>query len=66
MALGWKRLIPLALGWLLVLAGMRVDWRYGFAIFGGGVLAGAVLFRSLEVGRHSAEVETAQQGGVRN
>jgi NADH-quinone oxidoreductase subunit H len=61
MDLGWKRLIPLALGWLLVLAGMRVDWRYGFAVFGGGVLAGALLVRALAVARHGTEVEMAGQ-----
>ena len=62
MDLGWKRLIPLALGWLLVLAGMRVNWRYGFAVFGGGLLAAALLYRAMAVGRRTAEVETIQEG----
>jgi len=57
MDLGWKRLIPLSLFWLLVLAGMRVDRRYGFAVFAGGLLLGLVMLRALQVGRATAEAE---------
>jgi len=59
MDLGWKRLIPLSLFWLLVLAGMRLDRRYGFAVFLGGVVLGAVMLRALQIGRATAEDEAA-------
>ncbi|MGH9163996.1 MAG: NADH-quinone oxidoreductase subunit NuoH, partial [Acidimicrobiales bacterium] len=33
MDLGWKRLIPLSLFWLLIVAAIIIDKRYGFALF---------------------------------
>ena len=71
MDLGWKRLIPLALFWLLVLAGMLVEApttqtgivgsfmrrRYGFAVFVAGLLLGLLLLRSLHVGRATTQGE---------
>ena len=51
MDLGWKLLIPLSLYWLLVLAGMRVDRKYGFAIFAGGLVLAPVLLRAVNMGR---------------
>jgi NADH-quinone oxidoreductase subunit H len=58
MDLGWKRLIPIALGWLLIVAGFRTkDQWWGFVLFG-LVLAGAVLVaRAASVGRRAAAVE---------
>ncbi|HEX2700945.1 MAG TPA: NADH-quinone oxidoreductase subunit NuoH [Acidimicrobiales bacterium] len=55
MDLGWKRLIPLSLFWLLVLAGMRLDRKYGFAVFIGGAVLGGLLVRALHIGRATAE-----------
>ncbi|HUR05410.1 MAG TPA: NADH-quinone oxidoreductase subunit NuoH [Nonomuraea sp.] len=55
MDLGWKRLIPLSLFWLLVLAAMIVDRRYGFAVFVGGLGAAAMLVRAMDVGRASGD-----------
>lgn len=44
MDLGWKRLIPLSLGWLLIIAGFLVDGWWGVAMVAVTV-AGAVLLR---------------------
>jgi NADH-quinone oxidoreductase subunit H len=55
MDLGWKRLIPISLGWLLVLAAMIVDRTYGVAVFAGALLAGGLLARALAVGRQNTE-----------
>jgi len=55
MDLGWKRLIPLSLFWLLVLSAMIVDRRWGFAMFAGGLLAAGMLIRAMDVGRATAE-----------
>ena len=57
MDLGWKRLIPLSLFWLLVLAAMIDNRRYGFAVFAGGFAAGAMLLRAMQVGRSVASGE---------
>ncbi len=63
MDLGWKRLIPVALGWLLVVAGFRTHNRWlGFAMFGVLLVAGAVLTRALAVGKRTAEVEARSEG----
>jgi NADH-quinone oxidoreductase subunit H len=51
MDLGWKRLIPLSLFWLLVVAGMLIDSRWGFAVFGGGLVFGLMLYQALRVAR---------------
>jgi NADH-quinone oxidoreductase subunit H len=55
MDLGWKKLIPLALGWLLIVAGFVIDawWGVGMAA---GVVAGAVLLsRAFSVGGEREE-----------
>ena len=71
MDLGWKRLIPLALFWLLVLAGMLVEApttqtgivgsfmrrRYGFGVFVAGLVLGLLLLRALHVGRATTQGE---------
>jgi NADH-quinone oxidoreductase subunit H len=57
MDLGWKRLIPLSLFWLLVVAGMLLDSRWGFAVFGGGLLFGLMLYQAIRVSR--GRLETA-------
>jgi len=55
MDLGWKRLIPLSLFWLLVVAGMLIDSRWGFAVFGGGLVFGLMLYQALRVSRARSE-----------
>jgi NADH-quinone oxidoreductase subunit H len=50
MDLGWKRLIPLSLGWLLIVAGFLIDgwWGIGMALV--VVAAGFLLSRAFTVG----------------
>ena len=66
MDLGWKRLIPLSLGWLLIVAGFVVDGWWGVAMAAAVVAGGVLLNRAFVVG---AERETTQavipQVGVR-
>jgi NADH-quinone oxidoreductase subunit H len=57
MDLGWKLLIPLSLFWLLVLAAMRIERSYGFAVFAGGLLLVPVLLRAVQHGRQATMSE---------
>jgi NADH-quinone oxidoreductase subunit H len=71
MDLGWKKLIPLSLFWLLVLAGMLIEAptsqegfvgslmrrRYGFGVFVGGLLLGLLLLRSIHIGQATTRGE---------
>ncbi len=59
MDLGWKRLIPISLAWLMIVAGFQVSRWYGVAAIGGGILAGALLWRAIDVGRAASAVEAA-------
>jgi NADH-quinone oxidoreductase subunit H len=59
MELGWKRLIPLSLGWLLVVAGVIVSPGWGAAVFGGCAVAGGLLYQSVRVGRRRREEAAA-------
>ena len=60
MDLGWKLLIPLSLGWLLLIAAIRVgdDEGYGpaFVIAGGVALAAFVLTTAVSVGQRRREL----------
>jgi len=50
MDLGWKRLIPLALGWLLIVAGFMIDGWWGVGMVA-AVIAGSVLLtRAFTIG----------------
>jgi len=50
MDLGWKRLIPLSLGWLLIVAGFVIDGWWGASMVVVVVLASLVLRRAFTVG----------------
>jgi len=50
MDLGWKRLIPISLGWLMMIAGFIIDAWWGLAITGGVVVAGALMMRAFSIG----------------
>jgi NADH-quinone oxidoreductase subunit H len=64
MDLGWKRLIPVALGMLLFVAAVRTNNRaWVIGVVAGLVLGAAVLLRALSVGRRAVEVEAASVGG---
>ncbi len=54
MDLGWKRLIPLSLGWLLVVAGFMINRAWGIGTLGVVILAGVVLARSFTIGGERA------------
>jgi NADH-quinone oxidoreductase subunit H len=49
MDLGWKWMIPIALGWVLVVGGLLKGTAWGFGVLGACVLAGALLARSIKV-----------------
>jgi NADH-quinone oxidoreductase subunit H len=62
MDLGWKRLIPVSLGWLLVVAGFRTHDRWlGFAMFGALVVAAVILIRALEMGKRTAAIDARSE-----
>ncbi len=50
MDLGWKKLIPLSLGWLLVVAGFLIAPAWGFAMGAVVLLAWTMLTRAFEIG----------------
>jgi len=51
MDIGWKVLIPLSLGWLLVVAAFRIGTIWGVAVFVGSAIAAGGLWQALRVGR---------------
>jgi NADH-quinone oxidoreductase subunit H len=51
MDLGWKRLIPLSLGWMIVVAGFLINRAWGFAMAAVVLLAWTVLSRAFELGQ---------------
>jgi len=55
MDFGWKFLIPLSLGWLLVIAAIQLDREWGIAVLVGCGLGYMVLMRSLGVSRQRRE-----------
>ncbi|MBV9661396.1 MAG: NADH-quinone oxidoreductase subunit H [Acidimicrobiales bacterium] len=75
MDLGWKRLIPFALAWLMIVAGFQVTnnvsgsgfghWlaqkAWGFVAIGAAIVLAVLFLRAVEVGGGASEVETAQQ-----
>jgi len=50
MDLGWKVLIPLSLGWTLVVAAVMVGHWWGVAVVGALAVGGGLLLRSIHVG----------------
>ncbi len=58
MDLGWKVLIPVSLGWLLLVGAMQVSKIYGFALFAAFIVAGALMYRAIIIGRsQSSELD---------
>jgi len=55
MDLGWKKLIPLSLGWLLIVAGFVVDGWWGFGMAAAVVAAAVLITRALAVGAEREE-----------
>jgi NADH-quinone oxidoreductase subunit H len=50
MDLGWKVLIPLSLGWTLIVAAVMVGHWWGVAVVGALAVGGVLLLRSIHVG----------------
>jgi NADH-quinone oxidoreductase subunit H len=66
MDLGWKRLIPLSLGWLLIVAGFVVDGWWGIGMAATVVVAAVVITRAFSIGAERQETRAIiPQVGVR-
>ncbi len=63
MTLGWKYLIPLSLGWLMVVAGFVVDAWWGFGIALAAVALGFLAWRAFGIG-HARDVESQMAGAT--
>ena len=63
MDLGWKVLIPMALGWLLVMAAIQVDRWYLVAAVAIGLVCWLMLGRALQVGARATAAEHAADTG---
>ncbi|MEI8126840.1 MAG: NADH-quinone oxidoreductase subunit NuoH [Actinomycetota bacterium] len=50
MDLGWKKLIPLSLGWMLIVAGFLISPSWGFGLAAVVLLSSLVLSRSFDLG----------------
>ncbi len=55
MDIGWKRLIPLALGWLLIVAGFVIDGWWGIAMAATVVVAAIAITRAFVIGAEREE-----------
>jgi NADH-quinone oxidoreductase subunit H len=62
MDLGWKLLIPLALGWLLLIAALQArdesGLRPAYAVAAGVIVAAVLLSFAIDVGRRRRELQT--------
>jgi len=66
MDLGWKRLIPLSLGWLLIVAGFVVDGWWGVGMVAAVLVGGVVLTRAFSIGaEREATRAVVPQVGIR-
>ena len=66
MDLGWKRLIPLSLGWLLIVAGFVIDGWWGIGMAAAVVVAAVVITRAFAIGAEREETRAiVPQVGVR-
>ncbi|HEX4865363.1 MAG TPA: complex I subunit 1 family protein [Acidimicrobiales bacterium] len=73
MDLGWKRLIPLSLALLMIVAGFQINtgqgsWlqqrKWGFAAILGSIALGLLLWRAIGVGHEASSVESARDERV--
>ena len=55
MDLGWKKLIPLSLGWLLIVAGFVIDGWWGLGMAAAVVVAAIVITRAFAIGSEREE-----------
>ncbi len=59
MDVGWKVLIPLSLGWILVLAGVLTDRYWFLALVAGGAVLAMAMHRSITIGHERAHIPPA-------
>jgi NADH-quinone oxidoreductase subunit H len=64
MDLGWKRLIPLGLAMLLIVAGFQVNRKWGLIAFGAAVVLGLLLWRAIDVGHEASALEAERDERV--
>ncbi|MHB1536738.1 MAG: complex I subunit 1/NuoH family protein [Acidimicrobiales bacterium] len=64
MDLGWKRMIPLSLAMLMIVAGFQVNEAWGFVAFGGSIVAMVLFLRAVHVGEAVADLESADREAV--
>ncbi len=62
MSLGWKRLIPLALGWLLIVAGFVVDGGWGLVMAAAVVASAVLITRAFAIGAEREESRAVLPG----
>ena len=64
MDLGWKKLIPLSLGWLLIVAGFVINGWWGVAMVASVVVGSVLLTRAFSIGseRESTRAVVPQVG----
>ena len=55
MDLGWKKLIPLSLGWLLIVAGFVIDGWWGLGMAAAVVAAAIIITRAFAIGSEREE-----------
>jgi NADH-quinone oxidoreductase subunit H len=55
MTMGWKYLIPVSLGWLLVVAGFIVDGWWGAGIIVAALVVAALVMRAFSIGKARSE-----------
>ncbi len=60
MDLGWKKLIPFSLAWLLVIAGVGVSREWAVVVLAGCLVGWAVLHQSLAVSRQRRELDATE------
>ena len=59
MELGWRRLIPLSLGWMLLVAGFLVSPWWGLGMIVAIVIGGVILGRAFKLGSELELSDTA-------
>ncbi len=66
MDLGWKRLIPLSLGWLMIVAGFVIDGWWGIAMVATVLAAAVLMTRAFGIGSERAQTRAVvPQVGLR-
>lgn len=58
MDLGWKRLIPASLAWMLIIAGFMTSLAWGFGLLAAVIIGGVLLSRTFRLG---GELESADR-----